>query len=405
VDRALIDWLASPAGREAILQAGTTLDRLGRDPQAHLLAAEQLRSPQGGLDPTQAAAALTQADLARRAELTPGTWLLTRDGLEQATHPQVAARHAQHLRQIAPAVVDLGAGLGFDAAAMVAAGLTVTAVERDPERAALLQANVPRAQVIVGDATNPQTLQQAWGSGGAVIFCDPGRRGGARQIDGRRAHPERDPERWSPPWSFVLALAAHHPVCAKVAAGIPRNQIPSGWQGEWVSREGHLVEAFLTNQPALGADRQAAVLRSNHWQVITRSSTAAITPSAQVLPYVHEVDEAVIAADTAATLAEQLGAGALSTDARWLTTASMVPTKFAHFLRSYLVLDELPARTTDLRSALRERGITRATIKQRGRDMSKLRHELALPEGSESMLAFIGEVRSDQERVLLLKLC
>jgi len=41
VDRALIDWLASPAGREAILQAGTTLDLLGRDPQAHLLAADR----------------------------------------------------------------------------------------------------------------------------------------------------------------------------------------------------------------------------------------------------------------------------------------------------------------------------------------------------------------------------
>ena len=82
------------------------------------------------------AAAATQARLRTRATARfpgPARWW-TPDGLEQATRPEVAARHARRFARAGVQVVaDLGCGAGSDALAMAAAGLQVLAVDRDPE--------------------------------------------------------------------------------------------------------------------------------------------------------------------------------------------------------------------------------------------------------------------------------
>ena len=380
MDAELLAWLAGPDGREAIRRAASS-------------------APPGPLTSGQRAAVLTQVDLAKQAGLIPGHWLLTRDGLEQATRPEVAARHAEHLARVCTAAVDLGAGLGFDAAAMVAAGLTVTAVEQDQVRLGCLRANVPQARVIAGDLTDPAIRDQALADPHAVVFVDPGRRAQSRQADGRRAHPERDPERWSPPWSFVLGIADRRKVVVKAAAGIPRSLIPEGWQAEWVSVNGVLLEALLTNTGALGGTGQAAVRRSGHWHVLVRSSTDKInsdeftsdglTIASTVGALVHEVDPAVLAAKATATLADHLGAGSLTEDGRWLTSAVRPAPEHAAFVRSYSVIEELPAQLPALRKALRARGITEAVIKSRGRDQAQLRRTLHIAEGSGPVLAFI----------------
>ena len=68
--------------------------------------------------------------------------LLERTALEQATTWDVAAERATRWPGPTPeALVDLGAGLGFDALAAAQSGRPVLAVERDPVRAALLDAN------------------------------------------------------------------------------------------------------------------------------------------------------------------------------------------------------------------------------------------------------------------------
>lgn len=379
MDPDLVAWLASPDGLEAIRRADA------------FSAGEPLTAQ-------QQAAVLTQVDLARQAGLVPGHWLLTRDGLEQATRPEVAARHAQHVSRVGTSVVDLGAGLGFDAAAMIAAGLRVTAVEQDPVRVAYLRVNVPQAVVVAGNVTAPELLARVLTDQEAVIFCDPGRRSTARQLDGRRAHPERDPQRWSPPWSFVLDLARCRRVVVKAAAGIPRTLIPDGWQAEWVSAQGVLLEVLLTNTGALTAERQAAVLRDGHWHQLARDEAPTLIGAEQVGAVVHQVDPAVLAADATATLAARLNGRALTEDGRWLTSDAEPEHQDCAFLRSYSVIEELPAQLPALRKALRDRGITEAVIKSRGRDQAQLRRALGLREGSGPVLAFIDNRAKGKDR-------
>lgn len=409
MDADLITWLSSPGGREAIRQADQLLGSLEESPgrgSAPLLAAQRLRALPSADGPPltapQAAAALTQVELAKRAGLEPGSWLLTRDGLEQATTPVVAARHAQHLGQLGAAVVELGAGLGFDTAAMVAAGLTVTALEADPVRAACLRANVPNAAVVFGDLMNSAILEQVLADPSVVIYADPGRRAAARQTDGRRAHPERDPQRWSPPWAFLVGLAARHRLAAKVAANIPETVIAQSWQVEWVSINGTLVEAFVTNGEPLAARRQAAVLRYGRWQTIPQGPAG--TPGTSVQAFVHEVDPAVVAAAASTTLAARMNANLLTSDGRWLTSSELPTEGNASFLRSYAVVEQLPSQLPALRQALRARGISRATIKSRGRDQARLRHELRISEGTGPILAFIDGSGSDRKATNVLVL-
>ena len=67
----------------------------------------------------------------------------TRDGLEQATRPHVAAHHAARLAASgAYRVVDLGCGIGTDAMAMLRTGLQVAAVDRDEQIADVARANL-----------------------------------------------------------------------------------------------------------------------------------------------------------------------------------------------------------------------------------------------------------------------
>ena len=71
------------------------------------------------------------------------------------------------------------------------------------------------------------------------------------------------PESWSPPWSWVSALAVRVPATgAKVAPGIDHGALPAGTQTEWISVGGDLVEAGVWWGPLRegAASRRATVL-------------------------------------------------------------------------------------------------------------------------------------------------
>ncbi|MCX6414049.1 MAG: class I SAM-dependent methyltransferase, partial [Actinobacteria bacterium] len=159
-DLALAQWLTSPSAA-AILDHAQALEPSSTSPSASITASGALRRAFPELSPEQCAAAMTQVDLRRRAVERygiNGSQFLTRDGLEQATQPVVASRRAAMLVAAGcTRVADLTAGLGFDSSAFVAAGLAVTAVERSPETAVLLAANVPSARLVIGDATDNAT--------------------------------------------------------------------------------------------------------------------------------------------------------------------------------------------------------------------------------------------------------
>jgi len=378
IDLATASWLGSPAGQQALLQPDL--------------------APSGA----ERAAAFTQAELRQLATHRYGIdahdLLLTRDGLEQATRPEVSQARIRMLGlPSGSAVLDATAGLGLDTRAFLAAGMQVTAVERDPAIAQLLGANAPAARVICGDITDDQVLAEAVaGIGPAdLVFIDPARRGSTRSVDGSRARPERDPQRWSPPWSFVEGLAERFRVCAKVAPGFPPTRVPAGWQAAWIATPTGPVETCLISWPALGSARRACVVTPGTIDAIDddagHNELGDDQSDAHPLDdYLHEPARIVVHAGLVDALARGSGLTRLDPDTHWLTSASPIdPTRSTRLLSSYRVLAELPTAPKALRAALRARGVANVTIKSRGArlDAQAWRERLRLPEGPQATLA------------------
>ena len=376
------DWLVSPAAAGPLAAARDLL--AAGDP---LAAGAALRARYPSLAPDLAAAALEQADLARRARDRYGIdhpgLLLTRDGLEAATRPEVAQRRARLVAASgARRVLDLTGGLGLDTRAFVAAGLEVTAVERDPATALLLQHNCPEATVIAAEASAVASELLDALAPTDVVFVDPARRDPAAPRDRStgRARPERDPERWSPPWSFVAALP-HPRVLAKVAPGFTP---PAGWQAEWVSIARVVVECAVASWPLLGAPRQAVILEGAGTTVV--AADAEDPPVAPAVgAWLHEPDPAIVRAGALAAECRQEGLAAVDAASTWLTSDRSCASPA---VRSYLMVAELTGSTRQQRRVLADLGVARLVVKSRDVEIDPARvlRELGVREGGDHVL-------------------
>ncbi len=379
-------WLASGDAASALDLARSAA--AGRDP---LAAAAWLRARLPDLDPARIAAALAQADLEALARHRHGVevpLLLTRDGLEQATRPQVAARRAAALAAAgARRVVDLTAGLGLDTRAFLAAGLDVVAVERDPATAVLLAANAPGATVVEGDAWEILPTLLPTLAPTDVVFADPARRdpAGPRDNATGRARPERDPARWSPPWPKIASIA-HPRVVAKVA---PAFEPPAGWQGQWTSWDRVVVEGQVASWALAAADRRAVV-----WSRVGDATAVDATPADPLRylasddalpPALYEPDPAVIRAGAVGALAVQHGLLGLDPASSWLVGRDTAPSPA---MRRYVLMAELTGPTRDRRRQLTALGIDRLVVKSRDvrTDPVRVRRELAVAEGGDHVL-------------------
>jgi hypothetical protein len=387
----IIQWLIGPSAVPVIERAQdlTSLAKGAQGAPGALTTSAALRRAYPDLSPEQCAAALTQASLRDLASERYGIEeqrFLTRDGLEQATRPVIARRRAQIIAASGSArVVDLTAGLGFDASAFVAAGLDVTVVEQSPQTACLLAANVSAARLVLGDATDPSILAEATHDLGSddVIFIDPARRdsSGRRTSDGSRAQSERDPERWSPPWSFVTSLARHHRICIKTTPSFPPGNVPLGWQGEWTSVGGNSTEACLWSWPVFDAPRRAVRIVSAESDVAEFEGAGSGSGSGTIVKelgaWLHEPDPSIIKAGLIDELGVTFGAWHLDPSSSWLSSDHPVTSPF---LRSFAVKEMLPSDPKSLRRALRDRGIGALTIRGRstGIDPQALRKRLDL---------------------------
>ncbi|MFG1713764.1 methyltransferase domain-containing protein [Micromonospora sp. NPDC049203] len=373
--------LRTPEGSAALAAAGRVA---GGDP---LAAAAALRS--AGIPGDLAAAALTQAELRRRAagKFGPAAagMFLTRAGLEQATRRAVADRRAARLRAAGvTTLADLGCGLGADALAAGRAGIRVYAVEADPLTAAMAAANAEAAglaglvTVECGDATAFDV------TGVDAVFCDPARR---RAGTGRRVF---DPNAYSPPWDFVTGLAARVPrTVVKVAPGLDHALIPAGAEAEWVSVDGDLVEAALWCGELAGVPRRATLLREKEGPLLNASGSKRVpsyhltgtgAAEAEVGPvrrFLYDPDPAVVRAHLVAELATDLDATLADPSIAYLYADEARPTPFARCME---ITDMLPFSLKRLRALLRERRVGRVEIRKRGSALEpeKLRRDLRL---------------------------
>ena len=348
-----------------------------------------------GHDPEAVRAAILQRELRSKAGnawkssgQTRQHWLITRDGLEQASHPLVAQFHADLIAQSGVNdVIDLTAGLGSDSAAFIEAGLRVTAIERDPDTAAFLAHNVPAATILIRDCTQVDFVDYA--AAQYAVFIDPARRGGSRSPDGARALPERDPERWSPSLSFVTALASRFQIYMKAApAFVP----PQDWAQFMISIDGSLVEMFTTNA-ATGI--YAVMIDSHTGQVNVISASQNPTESAaidiSIGGILYELDPAITRAGLSQQVAGELGLSPAGEKGIWLFGTSSVP--FPH-ARKYAVHDHFPVK--DLKSRVAHLPGIAVKTKDSRRGLKDLRKASGKDDHNEWAVAILGSGTSEQ---------
>lgn len=348
------------------------LDAATREPDPTSLAASvRLRNRFG---PELAATAATQAVLRRRAATKFGSaaanLFFTRDGLEQATRPTVAAHHAARLVAAgARRVVDLGCGIGTDAMAFLRAGLAVVAVDRDPETAAVARANLATVggsyEVREGAA---EDLWPGLASADTAVFCDPAR----RNSRGRSWRVED----LSPGWPFVLELlAGPHPVAVKLGPGLPHRIVPTDVEAEWISDRGDTVEVALWSGSGSVVGRWSALLSEVGERLV--AERVAAPPVDRPRRYLYEPLGAVVRSGGLAALAAELDAAVLHEEIAYLTTDEPVRTPFAV---GFTVEQSFPYREGALRAWAREHGVGQLEILTRGLglDPAGLRRRLRL---------------------------
>lgn len=396
-ENSILDDLLTAEGR-SLVAALTPYD-----PERALVLVERARA-----DPTWAgraevvAAAATQARLRTRAAWRfpgPPRWW-TPDGLEQATRPALAARHAARYAGSVRRVVDLGCGAGSDTLAMAARGIPVLAVDRDPDALWALTATARDRGLDVEASLADVEDVAAWfpGPDGLGCFVDPARRSaGARALR---------PDRWSPPWQWVVALAERVPATgAKVAPGIPSTAIPRGAQVEWTSVAGHLLEAAVWWGPLRrgGATRSAVVLHDgqdravldgpdhpgnvpagpdraghdgpDHSGKVTAGPTAAVLDDTDGIPtaevgalsrWLVEPDAAVIRSGLVSVLAARIGGRLIDPHIAYIVADRPSPSPFGSLFE---VLDEIPFARKRMRAWLRAHGFGDVVVKKRGLDL------------------------------------
>ncbi|PKQ31551.1 MAG: class I SAM-dependent methyltransferase [Actinobacteria bacterium HGW-Actinobacteria-2] len=371
-------WLVSDDAVPALTAAGAEPD------PSSLAAAGRLRRD---FPPEQAAAALTQVGLRRRAVTkfgeTARRLFFTPDGLEQATRGEVAAWRAARYRAAAVAdVVDLGCGLGADALAFAAAGLNVRAVEADPATAVLASANLGQ-EVICGDAVE---LAAPLLASGAAVFADP-----ARRTSSGRTWRVSD---FSPPFDFATGLLDGRFGCIKAAPGLPSAMIPDQVGVTWVSHRGDLVETSLWS-----TGERAAVLLPSGEELAVGGDRAPIGEPGR---YLYEPDPAVIRSGAINALAAHLGAWRPADGIGYLFSDELRETPFA---RAFSVAEVLAYDERALRAFVREHGVGVLEIKCRGVDVdpAALRRRLK-PSGPASATLVITPTPSGVRTLVVARL-
>ncbi|WP_062463134.1 class I SAM-dependent methyltransferase [Demequina soli] len=349
---ALADSIRGFAPRDALAVAG----RLRRD----------------GHDPALVTAAMSLAELRREAlpRLGPAAdgMAFHRAGLEQASRAIVSALHAERFAAAdCTAVADLTAGLGADAMALAARGLAVLAFEADEATATLAAHNLapwPGARIVHGDSLALLAAEKVDG-----VFADPAR----RNARGRR----HDPADYSPPLDRVLDLASRYRALGvKAGPGLPHEAVPAGFEAQWVSVDGDVVEVGLwAGAAAQREGHSALVIRGDERHEIAGPTDRA--PAGALGAYLMEPDGAVIRAGVVGVLAEQVGAHLVDPQIAYLTADAPAATPFA---RAYRVLERLPLDVKVLARELRARGVGTVDIKKRGVDLTpeQLRPRLKL---------------------------
>lgn len=279
--------------------------------------------------------------------------ILDRVGVEQASGLAVARVKADRIETLMGGhggVWDLCCGVGGDAMALAAAGLDVTAVDRDPMRtwqashhAALLTGRAIRTEVADVAAFDPPA--------GAAVHLDPDRR-----VGGRRRF---DPGDYEPGLAVIERLAARStPTAVKLAPGVDPEALPAG-ETQWISHAGRLVQAVWWTGPVEPGVRRATLVDAG--DPAREAPTAhELTGMAGLAPVADGLGRWVFEADAAAeragllhALGEPLGLGEAHPGLGLLTGGADIDSPW---LTGFEVLARLPWRRDKVKAEVARLG-------------------------------------------------
>lgn len=370
----------------------------------------QQRLRKQGLAPEVAAAVMTQAQLRVEARSKFGPFadsmLFTRDGLGQATRLPVAAMHAKRMHRGEPGLIaDLGCGIGADALAFAGMGeASVYACDADEVTAALAAYNL-RPFDAVAEHARAEDFDLARAD---ALWLDPARRRGTN-ADGS-AFRLSDPEAFSPSLSWAFAAAERVPsVGIKLGPALDHSLVPDGWEAQWVSHRGDVVEVALFNGHAQEREGRAALIMGDEGSLtVTEADLPADeVPVAGVGAYLFEPDGAVIRSGLVQALCGPLGAHRIHESIAYLSGDRPAEGPVAQAVSQYRVEDVLPAGIKAVRGALAMRGINQVVIKKRGMDIdpAQVRRQLKLrpaKKGQPARSAVVIFTRVGQQRCAIL---
>ncbi|MGH3821458.1 MAG: class I SAM-dependent methyltransferase [Pseudonocardiaceae bacterium] len=338
--------LVSPIGQEL-------LDRLARvevTPQTELRVGAVLRREYPAELVT---AALGQHELRRRAAAKftrAARMYFTRAGLEQATS-EVIARHRARRFEGALRVADLCCGIGGDLLAL-ADRRDVLAVDRDPLHLRMATLNAEAYGVAGVITAVPADVRDVDLNGIDAVFIDPARRAQGHRM---RAGDSEPPLSWST--SVADRIQA---VGIKAAPRIGHNEVPAGWEVEFIAERRELKEAALWSPALAAGTSRATILPEGHVllpqpgdQVEHRDPGA----------FLLDPNPAVTRAGLVEDLARGLGAWKIDPRIAFLSSDKALQTPFARTLR---VLDSGPWDQKALTPRLRALDIGSVDIRRRG---------------------------------------
>ena len=338
--------LLSPQGREL-------LERLAREEPTAAGALKTGAALRAEYPADLVARASAQQELRLRARAKfsrAGEMFFTRPGLEQASSEMVAryrARRYAHLGQVA----DLCCGIGGDLIAL-AGQHQVLAVDVDPLHLRMAQANA----AVYGVAGNVRVaradVREVSLAGVDAAFIDP-----ARRVGGRRMR-AGDSE---PPLAWCVALAGRvGAVGIKAAPGLAHEQVPAGWELEFIAAGRELKEAVAWSASLATAARRATILPEGHTLIPAPGPPVPVRPPGEFL---CDPSPAVTRAGLVAELARDLGAWKIDERIAFLSADTPLRTPFGRGLR---VIDSGPWDHKRLPAKLRDLDVGAVDIRRRG---------------------------------------
>ena len=224
------EFWTSARGAALLQQAGQILEHYKDDPAA---AAINLRRTAGNSETPATLSEALEISYARikakHLGLATDGWLLSKQSLEQSTHPAIAAAHAARFTGCRR-VLEICCGAGFDTAALVKRVGNVVGIEADAKLASFARHNLKKAGA--GNATIEAGRAEDFVPGLDTsqfdgLWADPSR----RDTHGRRI---MNPTHYKPSLQFLMNLAVRGVRGIKVSPALGLASLPSGWSREWI---------------------------------------------------------------------------------------------------------------------------------------------------------------------------